>query len=199
MSTSTSFSVIDGKILHWTFVNEKEIAVEMEGSANKICRNARKASLKPRGGWRLRYVWLWLLNSYRPSERSSRRKQDLNVQRVGASETSFYVRYSHEFYRHLTAVGNNHGEPGVYTVILMFVSPWTVSIIRNWRPTRCSFLVYLYQISSTCFGRCLRPSSGALDSIYSFWYSPTMLLPAGVMYEMGSESLMMGENIARNM
>ena len=24
-------------------------------------------------------------------------------------------------------------------------------------------------VSSTCFGRCLRPSSGALDCIYSFW------------------------------
>ena len=26
---------------------------------------------------------------------------------------------------------------------------------------------YLFLISSTCFGRCLRPSSGALDCIYS--------------------------------
>jgi len=45
-------------------------------------------------------------------------------------------------------------------------------------------LVYLFLISCTCFGRCLRPSSGALDSIYSFWYSPPVLLLAGVMDEM---------------
>jgi hypothetical protein len=27
----------------------------------------------------------------------------------------------------------------------------------------------LFLVSSTCFGRCLRPLSGALDFIYSFW------------------------------
>ena len=32
--------------------------------------------------------------------------------------------------------------------------------------------IYLYRISSTCFRRCFRPSSGALGCIYSFWYSP---------------------------
>ena len=30
------------------------------------------------------------------------------------------------------------------------------------------WFIYLYTISSTCFGRCFRPSSGALDCIYSF-------------------------------
>ena len=30
---------------------------------------------------------------------------------------------------------------------------------------------------TTSFGRCLRPSSGALDCIYSFWYCPPILLP----------------------
>ena len=55
------------------------------------------------------------------------------------------------------------------------------SIIRNWLPTRCNFwFTYLYPISSTCFGRCFRPSSGALDCIYSFWYCPPLLLLAGV-------------------
>jgi hypothetical protein len=34
------------------------------------------------------------------------------------------------------------------------------------------WLIYLFLISSTCFGRCLLLSSGALDSIYSFWYCP---------------------------
>jgi len=29
--------------------------------------------------------------------------------------------------------------------------------------------IYLFLVSSTCFGRCIRPSSGARDCIYSFW------------------------------
>jgi len=29
--------------------------------------------------------------------------------------------------------------------------------------------IYLLLVSSTCFGRCLRPSSGALVCIYSLW------------------------------
>jgi len=42
----------------------------------------------------------------------------------------------------------------------------------------------LFLVSSTCFGQCFRPSSGALDCIYSFrLYSPK-LLPARVMDEM---------------
>jgi len=28
----------------------------------------------------------------------------------------------------------------------------------------------LFLVGSTCFGRCFRPSSGALDCIYSFLY-----------------------------
>jgi len=46
------------------------------------------------------------------------------------------------------------------------------------------WLIFLFLISSTGFGRCLRPSSGALDCIYSFWYCPPILLPAGIMDEM---------------
>jgi len=42
------------------------------------------------------------------------------------------------------------------------------------------WFIYLYPISYTCFGRCFRPSSGALDCIYSFWYSPPMLLSGEV-------------------
>jgi len=34
-------------------------------------------------------------------------------------------------------------------------------------------------ISSTCFGREFRPSSGALDCVYSLWYKAPMMLPAG--------------------
>ena len=43
--------------------------------------------------------------------------------------------------------------------------------------------IYLFLVSSACFGRCFRPSSGARDCIYSFWYCSPMLLPAGVMDE----------------
>ena len=46
------------------------------------------------------------------------------------------------------------------------------------------WLIYLFLISSTCFGQWLRPSSGALDCIYSFWYCPTILMLAGVIDEM---------------
>ena len=49
------------------------------------------------------------------------------------------------------------------------------------------WFIYLYPIGSTCFVRYFRPSSGALDYIYSFWCSPPMLLPAGVMNEMERE------------
>ena len=43
------------------------------------------------------------------------------------------------------------------------------------------WLIYLFLISYTHFERCLRPSSGALDCIYSIWYCSPVLLPAGVM------------------
>jgi len=46
------------------------------------------------------------------------------------------------------------------------------------------WFIYLFLISSTRFAWCLRPSSGALDCIYSFWYCSTILLLAGVMDEM---------------
>jgi len=46
------------------------------------------------------------------------------------------------------------------------------------------WLIYLFVISSTCFVQCLRPSSEALDCIYSIWYCPLVLLLAGVMDEM---------------
>ena len=62
------------------------------------------------------------------------------------------------------------------------------------------WLIYLLLINSTCVGRCLRPSSGALDCIYSIWYWPPLLLLAGVVDVMNSQVLvMMGEDIARNM
>jgi len=42
--------------------------------------------------------------------------------------------------------------------------------------------IYLLLISSTCFGRCFIPSSGAYHYNYSFWYCPPMLLLSGVAY-----------------
>jgi len=42
------------------------------------------------------------------------------------------------------------------------------------------FGLLIYPISSKCFGRCFRPSSGAIDCVYRFWYSPHMLLPDSV-------------------
>ena len=55
---------------------------------------------------------------------------------------------------------------------------------HGWDGTAFGSFIYLFLISSTCFGRCLRPSSGALECIYSIWYCPLVLLPAGVMDEM---------------
>jgi len=37
----------------------------------------------------------------------------------------------------------------------------------------------IISISSTCFGKLFRPSSGALDGVYCLWYSAQMMLPAG--------------------
>ena len=65
-----------------------------------------------------------------------------------------------------------------------------------------TILIYLFLISSTCFGRCFRPSSGAYHCNYSFWYCPPMLLLAVDNTRSCSYSdmlLMMGENIVRNM
>jgi hypothetical protein len=46
------------------------------------------------------------------------------------------------------------------------------------QPTRCNNnYILVIPISSPCFGRWFRPSSGALDCVYSLWYNaPTMLL-----------------------
>jgi hypothetical protein len=42
----------------------------------------------------------------------------------------------------------------------------------------------LFLVSSACFGECFRPSSGALDCIYSIWYYSPKSLPAGVTDEL---------------
>ena len=87
---------------------------------------------------------------------------------------------------------------------------YNLTELQLWMTTntmRLFWLIYLFQISSTCFGRCFRPSSGALYSIYSFWYCPPILLPTGVMDEMdkirsckySQVLLMIGEDIPPNM
>ena len=103
--------------------------------------------------------------------------------------------------------------------ILTLLFPCIVNIITIDNRQDATILIYLIIISSTCFGRCFRPSSGAYHCKYSFWYCPPMLLLAGVAYLVEltqhqpaatsvdntrscSDSdmlLMMGENIARNM
>jgi hypothetical protein len=45
-------------------------------------------------------------------------------------------------------------------------------------------LIYYSKSASTCFWLCLRPSSGALDCIYSIWYCSPKLLPTGVSNEL---------------
>jgi len=42
-----------------------------------------------------------------------------------------------------------------------------------------TIVILLISISSTCFGRQFRPSSGALDCVYSLWYEALTMLPAG--------------------
>jgi hypothetical protein len=42
----------------------------------------------------------------------------------------------------------------------------------------------LFLVSSTCFGRCFCPSSGALYCIYSIWHCLPKLPPAGALVEL---------------
>jgi hypothetical protein len=51
------------------------------------------------------------------------------------------------------------------------------------------FLICLFLVCSTCFGRLFRPSSGAHDCIYSFSYCPPIPLLAGIVDEMELSSI----------
>ena len=54
----------------------------------------------------------------------------------------------------------------------------------------CREDIYSVKFSPTCFGRRIRPSSGALfDCIYSFWYNAPTLLPTGATVEMERRSI----------
>ena len=52
----------------------------------------------------------------------------------------------------------------------MFVFPCTVSVITVDNQQDATISIYLLLISSTCFGRCFRPSSGAYHCNYGVWY-----------------------------
>ena len=78
-----------------------------------------------------------------------------------------------------------------WSYLLCSVAVFTTSFKNNKFPHFTStidnqqdatILIYLLLIRSTCFGRCFRPSSGAYQYNYSFWYCPPMLLLAGVAY-----------------
>jgi hypothetical protein len=70
--------------------------------------------------------------------------------------------------------------------ILLFMDPCIVIylIYENNQQDATIWVNLLFQISSTYFGRCFRPSSWALDSIYSMWCCSFKLLPAGVLDEL---------------
>ena len=65
-------------------------------------------------------------------------------------------------------------------------------------------ILLIISISSTCFGRWFRPSSGAADCVYSLRYNAPTVLSAGdvspaTSYKHSLVLLRMGEIIARNM
>jgi hypothetical protein len=67
---------------------------------------------------------------------------------------------------------------------LTFLCPCIASIITNDDQQDALFFICLFLFCSTCFRRVFRPSSGALNCIYSFRYCPPILLVAGIMDEM---------------
>jgi len=63
---------------------------------------------------------------------------------------------------------------------LTFVFACIVSTITIDNQQDATIFIYLFLISSTCFGWRFRPSSGAYHCSCSFWYCPPKLLLAGV-------------------
>ena len=104
---------------------------------------------------------------------------------------------------------------------MTYVCPCIFSIIVNDDQQDATTWVYLFIPNQLYMFRAIfRPSSGELDCMYSFWYCPPILLPAGVMDEMEPHPwpqraaisvdiirsceysqvlLMIGEDISRNM
>jgi len=77
-------------------------------------------------------------------------------------------------------IGLHFQQHSIINSTLMF--PCIVNVIQIDNQQDATVLIYLLLISSTCFGRSFRPSSGAYHCNYSFWYCPLMLLLAGVEY-----------------
>ena len=69
-----------------------------------------------------------------------------------------------------------------FPVCLTFVITCIVSVITADNSQHATILIYLLQISSTCFGWCFRPASGTYHCNYSFCCFPPKLLLAGVAY-----------------
>jgi len=59
-------------------------------------------------------------------------------------------------------------------------------------------ILLIMSIISTCFGRYFRPSSGALDCVYSLWYKASSVLYT-TRCKHSLVLLRMGESTARNM
>jgi len=75
----------------------------------------------------------------------------------------------------------NTREPDLHVAWLRS-SPTTTSAVvgsTNSQLDATIIILLTISISSTCFGRQSRPSSGALDCVYSLWYSAPTMLPAG--------------------
>ena len=71
-------------------------------------------------------------------------------------------------------------------------------LIRNWWPTRCNFFVYLFVPNQLYMFRTMFSPITRNAWLYnSFWYSPPVLLPAGVMDEMELRSITNYTNDAR--
>jgi hypothetical protein len=92
-----------------------------------------------------------------------------------------------------------YGKNNRNVLILTFVCPCLVSVIVNDDKQDATILAYLlFLINLTRFGLCLRPSSGALDCIYSISYFPPKLLLAGVTDEMEQSSISSVTPASRN-
>ena len=72
----------------------------------------------------------------------------------------------------------------LYLQYLVVSSQVAAGWCPEWVQTKFQLINLLFQVGSTCFGRCFRPSSGALDCIYNIWYCSPKLLPAGVPNEL---------------
>jgi hypothetical protein len=57
--------------------------------------------------------------------------------------------------------------------VVLSKRPYHIILNDDQQDATIFWLICLTLISSICFGRCLRPSAGALNCIYSIWYCPS--------------------------